>query len=96
MLSQAESIEQIVILDDLYVNKWKVSKDALEVVEGMEKEAVNVRNESGENLMTIISMNIRSLTNLKHLLNDPLILKASMICLLRDLASKRKYSKYHS
>ena len=51
------------------------------MVEGMEKEAINVSNKSGENSMTIISMNICLLVNLKHLVNDPLISKASMICL---------------
>ena len=79
MLSRAESLDQIIILDDLYADKWKVSKEALEVVEKMESEAINVSNNNEENSTTIISMNIRSLKNLKHLIEDPLISETSLI-----------------
>ena len=37
MLSRVECMDQLMILDQLYEEKWKVSKDALEEVERMEK-----------------------------------------------------------
>ena len=46
MLSRAQTLEQIVILDALYTDQvgWRPHESALEELETSEKEAINVGN----------------------------------------------------
>ena len=82
MLSRAECLDQLIILDELFDDKWRVSKDALEIVEEMENNAINILAlKSIESKCNIVSLNIHSLSNLKHFVSDNFIEYASLICL---------------
>ena len=81
MLSRVECMEQLIILDKLYAEKWKVSKDALEAVEDMERNALNLNTFFSPDSFNIISMNIRSFSNLHHFVADQSIYGAQMILL---------------
>ena len=64
MLSRAQTLDQIVILDALYTDQvgWRPHQSALEELETSEKNAINVGNI--ENIeLKIMSMNARSLAN---------------------------------
>ena len=67
MLSRAQRLDQIVILDSLYTDQvgWRPHQSALEELETSEKNAINVGNiENIENIeLKIMSMNARSLAN---------------------------------
>ena len=81
MLSRAETLEQLIILDRLYDESWRVSPAALEEVKLMDTKALNMRSDKNYDF-NIISLNIRSLK--KHhidLINDPIIPHADFICL---------------
>lgn len=82
MLSRVESMDQLIILDSLYDEKWRVCKDALETVETIERNAMNLELgfDQGEQ-MQIISLNIRSLKNMKHLIQDRNFRSSSLVCL---------------
>ena len=60
MLSRAETLEQLIILDRLYDESWRVSPAALEEVKSMDTKALNMRSDENYDL-NIISLNIRSL-----------------------------------
>ena len=82
MLSRAECLDQLIILDELFEEKWKVSRDALEVVQEMEIGALNVKElELIQNKCNIISLNIHSLSNLQHLVTDRYLEYSNLICL---------------
>ena len=81
MLSRAESLQQLIILDGLHNESWRVSKAALAEVKSMDLRALN-RKELDRHDYQIISLNIRSLK--KHhldLISDPIILQSDFICL---------------
>ena len=59
-LSRAQKLSQLFILDNLYVDNWKTSADALLELRDSEKEALNTIKKDEKNF-EIISMNIRSL-----------------------------------
>ena len=81
MLSRVECMDQLIIMDQLYSEKWKVCKDALETVESMEDNALNLDMFFSVGSMNIISMNIRSLSNLHHFIADTTVHSASIILL---------------
>ena len=82
MLSRAGCLDQLIILDELFEEKWRVSKDAVEVVEEMERSAINILSlDYMKAKLNIISLNIHSLSNLKHLGSDQTIELASLICI---------------
>ena len=82
MLSRVESMDQLIILDNLYEEKWRVSRDALEVVENIETNAINLELDFNEDTqLKILSLNIRSLKNLSHLLEDRSLQNSSLILL---------------
>ena len=81
MLSRVECMDQLMILDQLYEEKWKVSKDALEEVERMEKNALNLEVFFSPESTNITSMNIRSLSNLVHFKADNSIHESNIILL---------------
>ena len=81
MLSRAECMEQIIIVDDLYENKWKLSQEALLEVERMERVALNFNFKINSSQLNIFSLNIRSLKNFQHLLNESQIKECDIICL---------------
>ena len=81
MLSRVELKEQLIILDKLYAEKWKVSKEALEAVEDMERNALNLNTFFSPDSFNIISMNIRSFSNFHHFVADQSIYGAQMILL---------------
>ena len=82
MLSRVESMDQLIILDNLYEEKWRVSRDALEVVENIETNAINLDlHFNDETHLKILSLNIRSLKNLSHLLQDRSLQSSSLIFL---------------
>ena len=81
MLSRAESIDQLIILDSLFEESWNVSQAAQNEVHNMNNRALNMKPH-GQYDLEIVSLNIRSLR--KHfvdLLNDPIIRKVDVICL---------------
>ena len=71
MLSRAECLEQLIILDRLYDESWRVSSAALDEVKSMDKKALNMQTDNSYDF-SIVSLNIRSLK--KHhidLISDP-------------------------
>ena len=71
MLSRAQTLDQIVILDGLYTdqNGWKPHQSAIDEMETSKKKAINVHKFEKLELQ-IMSLNILSLANnlkLKHL-----------------------------
>ena len=82
MLSRAESMDQLIILDELYDHKWKVSEEALKEVQRIEKNALNHQMYFNTKSVNVLSLNIRSLrTNFKHLAEEPHINELDIICL---------------
>ena len=81
MLSRAECMDQLIILDRLNEDSWNFSQAALNEVQSLSKKALNRRLDAQYDL-EIVSLNIRSLR--KHfvdLLNDPFIKKVDVLCL---------------
>ena len=61
MLSRAQELDQIIILDKLYENIWKVSHKALTEVQRLSSKALNAIKEKKTNVINILSFNILSL-----------------------------------
>ena len=61
MTSRAQKLEQLFILDDLYLKKWKTSSSALQELKRLEENSLNA-NGIGE--FDIACLNVRSLN--KH------------------------------
>ena len=81
MLSRAESLDQLIILDRLFKESWRISQDALDEVKVMDSRALNMQHTVKYDF-EIVSLIIRSLK--KHyddLLNDPIITQADVVCL---------------
>ena len=95
MLSRAESLGQLVILDKLYDQKWKVSRDALGEVERMEREALNSVNNFKHGSLNILSFNIRSLpANYVNLLKEPYIYDYDFILLQETWVKQNEFNCY--
>ena len=58
MLSRAQKLEQLYILGDLHISKWKASPSALQELRRLQKNALNSR---GIGKFQIASLNVRSL-----------------------------------
>ena len=65
MLNRAESLDQLIILDRLYEESLRTSKDALNEVKSMDSRALNMQQRVHYDF-EIISLNMRSLK--KHLM----------------------------
>ena len=78
MLSRAQKLEQLYILGDLHVSKWKASTSALQELRRLERKALNSR---GIGKFQIASLNVRSLQkhyeDIKKLIN----FQVDVICL---------------
>ena len=81
MLSRAECMDQIIIIDDLYRDKWKLSQEALLEVERMERIALNLNFTINSSQLNIFSLNIRLLKIFRHLLNEFNVRECDIICL---------------
>ena len=67
MLSRAQSLSQIYIIDKLFEEKWRASRSGLkEYNEGL-VDAINVDHEEGKKPFEIVSLNISSLK--KHFID---------------------------
>ena len=78
MCSRAQKLEQLYILDDLYIKKWKASPGALQELRRLEENSLNA-NGIGE--FSVACLNVRSLS--KHF-EDVKVLKdfnVQVICL---------------
>ena len=78
MASRAQKLEQIFILDDLYVKKWKASQSALNELKRLERLSLNA---DGIGVFNVACLNVRSLP--KHF-EDIKVLKefqVEVICL---------------
>ena len=58
MLSRAQKLEQLFILDDLYIKKWKASQSALNELKRLERLSLNA---DGVGVFSVVSLNVRSL-----------------------------------
>ena len=61
MLSRAQELDQIIILDQLYDNIWKVSHKALDEVQRLSRKALNASKQSESNVINILNLNMLSL-----------------------------------
>ena len=81
MLSRAQKLEQLYILGDLHVSKWKASPSALQELRRLETNALNSK---GIGKFQIASLNVRSLPkhfeDIKTLIN----FQVDVICLQDD------------
>ena len=78
MTSRAQKLEQLFILDDLYLKKWKTSSSSLQELKRLEESSLNV---NGVGKFDIACLNVRSLN--KHF-EDIKVLKnfqVNVICL---------------
>ena len=78
MLSRAQNLEQIYILDDLHTKNWKCSNSALMELDRLNEVALNKIDDSPRPF-TVASLNIRSLK--KHYEDIKLIDKVDLFCL---------------
>ena len=67
MLSRAQSLSQIYIIDKLFEEKWHASRSGLKEYTSGVEEAINVDQEKVKKQFEIVSMNILSLR--KHFLD---------------------------
>ena len=61
MLSRAQKLEQVFILDNLYLKKWKTSESALQELKRLEENSLNF---NGIGVFDVACLNVRSL--LRH------------------------------
>ena len=78
MLSRAQNLQQIFILDDLYTHNWKVSDDAMAELNRLTREAIN-NVDSSRAAFRLASINVRSLR--KHFDDIKLIPHIDLFCL---------------
>ena len=71
MLSRAQNLQQVFILNNIYYDKWRISEDALVELHRLEKLAIN---NQGQEEFTVASLNVRSFMkhfeDVKHLINN--------------------------
>ena len=58
MCSRAQKLEQLYIIDDLYIKKWKASAGALQELRRLEENSLNA---NGIGQFNIACLNVRSL-----------------------------------
>ena len=78
MLSRAQKLDQVFIIDDLYLNNWKASYDAMEELERLKENSLN-KDIDPEDSITIASLNCHSLR--KHFDDVKLIRGVDVFCI---------------
>lgn len=79
MLSRAQNLQQIFILNDLYTHNWKVSDDAMGELDRLTTQAINNNVDCNKAAFRIASLNVRSLR--KHFDDIKLIPHIDLFCL---------------
>ena len=82
MLSRAERLSQVFILDNLYLEKWTVSESALNELKDTEANAMNICSQKVLGEVVIVSLNIFSLLTKFHEVKQIVAaMKPDVICI---------------
>ena len=82
MLSRAQSLDQLIILDELYDKNWRVSQEALQEVKRLEEICENKHLTPDTTATNISNLNIRSLNaHYENLKREPFLEEMDLLCL---------------